>query len=140
MIQKQCLMMAKHGAIVTFIGALAGLSYTLVITGDIPGSIRAWHLAHLQGLMTGMLIMIVSSFVIHLNLDSKKRLILIYSFLTTGYCYAFGPIWGAVLGVRGVEPVAPLSNILFFITNTIASISILIGLGLTIYGFIKAKA
>jgi hypothetical protein len=32
MIYKQRLLMAKHGAIVLFIGALAGLAYTFVIT------------------------------------------------------------------------------------------------------------
>lgn len=55
------LFMVRHGGIVAFIGALAGLAYTFVLTGDIPGCIRAWHLAHLQGVMTGILLIAVSS-------------------------------------------------------------------------------
>jgi hypothetical protein len=137
MSQPHRLFMIKHGAIVAFLGALSGLAYTFVITGDIPGSIRAWHLAHLQGVMTGILIMAVSACVPHLHLDQTKSWILCYSYVVTGYCYSIGPVWGAVFGVRGIEPVMPLANILMFISNTIASISVLIGLGMTVYGAVK---
>lgn len=138
--QSHRLFMIKHGAVVAFLGALSGLAYTFVITGDIPGSIRAWHLAHLQGVMTGMLILAVSACITHLNLDQRKCGILAYSFVITGYCYSIGPLWGAVLGVRGIQPVMPLSNIMMFVSNTIASISVVIGLGMTIYGCIKTKS
>lgn len=131
--------MIKHGAIVAFLGALSGLAYTFVITGDIPGSIRAWHLAHLQGVMTGILIIAVSSCISHLDLDQKKSRILIYSYVITGYCYSIGPVWGAIFDIRGLEPVMPLGNIMMFVSNSIASISVLIGLGMTIYGCIKTK-
>ncbi|MFO7559876.1 MAG: hypothetical protein R6X10_13665 [Desulfobacterales bacterium] len=131
------LLMIKHGAIVAFLGALSGLAYTFVITGDIPGSIRAWHLAHLQGVMTGILIIAVSSCISQLTLDQKKSRILAYSYVVTGYFYSIGPIWGAILDVRGIEPVMPLANMMMFVSNSIASISVLIGLGMTIYGCIK---
>jgi len=132
--------MIKHGAIVAFLGALSGLAYTFVITGDIPGSIRAWHLAHLQGVMTGILIIAVSSCITHLNLDQRKSRILAYTYVITGYCYSIGPVWGAIFDVRGIEPVMPLGNIMMFVSNSIASVSVLIGLGLTIYGCRKTKS
>jgi MFS family permease len=133
------LFMVRHGGIVAFLGSLSGVAYTFIITGDIPGSIRAWHLAHLQGVMTGILLIAVSSYITHLNLDEKRRRLLAYSFIITGYCYSLGPMWGAILGVRGIEPVAPLSNLLMFISNSIASVSVLIGLGLTVYGAGRTK-
>jgi hypothetical protein len=138
--QAHRLFMIKHGAVVAFLGALSGLAYTFVITGDIPGSIRAWHLAHLQGVMTGILIIAVSSCITHLNLDQRKSRILAYSYVVTGYCYSIGPIWAAILDVRGIEPVMPLGNIMMFVSNSIASISVLIGLGMTIYGCMKTKS
>jgi hypothetical protein len=135
--QAHRLFMIKHGAVVAFLGALSGLVYTFVITGDIPGSIRAWHLAHLQGVMTGILIIAVSSCVSHLKLNQRKSQILIYSYVITGYCYSIGPVWGAILDVRGIEPVMPLGNIIMFVSNSVASISVLVGLGLTVYGSMK---
>lgn len=128
------LFMVRHGGIVAFIGSLAGLAYTFVLTGDIPGGIRAWHLAHLQGVMTGILLIAVSSCINYLNLDPKRRHLVAYAFVITGYCYSIGPIWGAVAGVRGIEPVAPISNILMFVSNSVASISVIIGISLIIYG------
>jgi len=43
------LFLIRHGAIVALLGSLAGLGYLFVITGEFPGSFKAWHLAHLQG-------------------------------------------------------------------------------------------
>jgi hypothetical protein len=126
--------MMMHGSIVAFIGALSGLVYTLVISGDLPGSIRAWHIAHLQGVMTGILIIAASSAVPHLQLDLKKCRAMAIFFVITGYCYAIGPVWGAVFGVRGIAPTGPATNVLMFISNTVASISVLIGLGFAIHG------
>ena len=133
------LFLIRHGAIVAFFGSLAGLAYTFVITGEFPGSIKAWHLAHLQGVMIGIMILAVSSLVPHVNLDDRKLWILSYCFVITGYCYSIGPVFGAVLGVRGIEPVLPVGNILFYASNTIASLSVLVGLGLTIYGAQKTR-
>ena len=67
-------------------------------------------------------------------LDDGKLWILSYCFVITGYCYSIGPVFGALLGVRGIQPTLPVGNIVFCATNTIASLSILFGLGLTIYG------
>ncbi|HSV95603.1 MAG TPA: hypothetical protein VLM75_01585 [Spirochaetota bacterium] len=126
--------MIMHGGIVALLGAFSGLGFALAISGDIPGSVRAWHLAHLQGILTGILIIAVSSCVSHITLDAKKMKIMKLCFIVTGYCYAVGPVWGAVFGVRGLAPEMPAANIVMFLSNTVASISVLIGLGLLIAG------
>jgi hypothetical protein len=133
------LFLVRHGAIVAFLGSLAGLAYTFVITGEIPGSIKAWHLAHLQGVMIGIMIIAVSSLVTLVNLDERKLWILAYCFVITGYGYSVGPVFGAVVGVRGIEPALPVGNLLFYASNTIASLSVLVGLALTIYGARKPQ-
>ncbi len=130
----------RHGAFVAFLGSLNGLAYTFVITGEIPGSIKAWHLAHIQGVMIGIMILAVSSLVAFVNLEDRKLKILAYCFVVTGYCYSIGPALGAVLGVRGIEPALPVGNILFYTSNTIASLCVLVGLGLTIYGARKTRS
>jgi hypothetical protein len=133
------LFLIRHGAIVALLGSLAGLGYMFVITGEFPGSFKAWHLAHLQGVLTGIMIIAVSSLVNLLSLDERKLRILAYSFVIFGYCYSIGPVFGAVLGVRGLEPTLPVGNILFYTSNTIASLSVLMGLGLIIFGARKTR-
>ena len=131
------LFMVRHGDVVALLGSLSGLVYTFVITGDIPGSIRSWHLAHLQGILTGILIIAASSYITHLNLDLKFRRIAAYLFIITGYCYSIGPVWGAVFNVRGLQPEPPAANIAMFISNTVASIAVLAALAVTIRGSLK---
>ena len=134
------LFMVKHGAVVALLGACSGLMYTFVLTGDISGSMRAWHLAHLQGIVIGVLILAASSYITHLGLAQKGLRIVAYSFVITGYCYSIGPIFGAIFNVRGIEPVMPVSNLLMYLSNLVASISIVIGLALTFYGAAKKRA
>lgn len=132
--------MVRHGAVVTLIGALSGLVYTMVISGDVSGGIRAWHVAHLQGVMTGMLMIAVSSFASRLTIGAKACRVMAVSFIITGYCYALGPVWGAMFGVRGLEPAMPITNVIMFISNTAASISVLVGLVILITGTGKNPA
>jgi hypothetical protein len=133
------LFLIRHGAIVALLGSLAGLGYMLVITGEFPGSFKAWHLAHLQGVLTGIMIIAVSSLITRLSLDGRKLRILAYSFVIFGYCYSIGPVFGAVVGVKGLVPALPVGNLIFYASNTIASLSVLVGLGLIIYGARKRR-
>jgi hypothetical protein len=134
------LFLIRHGTIVALLGSVAGLGYMFVITGEFPGSFKAWHLAHLQGVMTGIMIIAVSSVVPLLRLDDRKLRILAYSFVIFGYCYSIGPVFGAVVDVKGLEPALPPGNLLFYASNTIASLSVLAGLGLIIYGAKKTRS
>ena len=129
----------RHGAIVAGLGCLAGLGYMFDITGEFPGSRKAWHLAHLQGVMTGIMILAVSSLVTRLSLDDRKLRVLTYSFVIFGYCYSIGPMFGALAGAKGLEPSLPVANLLFYASNTIASLSVLVGLGFIIYGARKTR-
>ncbi len=134
------LFLMRHGAVVAFLGSLTGLAYMLVITGELSGSLKAWHLAHLQGVLIGILILAVSSLVNLLSLDGRKLWILAYCYVVTGYCYSIGPVFGALVGERGIQPLPPVGNLVFYASNSIASLSILVGLGLTVYGARKIGA
>ncbi|MBN1635364.1 MAG: hypothetical protein JW920_02550 [Deltaproteobacteria bacterium] len=134
MTDKLRFLLVKHGAIVTIIGTIAGLVYGFVITGDMSGSVKSWHLAHLQGVLTGILMLAASSYIDHISLTENKRRFLAYALIITGYCYSIGPIWGAVFNVRGIQPSEPLSNLIMFTSNTVASISVLLALLLSFWG------
>jgi len=50
-----------HGAIVVMLGLLAGFPHAFVLTGQIAGEERAWRMAHLEGLLNGMLAMLAAA-------------------------------------------------------------------------------
>lgn len=68
-----------------------------------------------------------------------KLRILAYSFVIFGYCHSIGPVFGAVAGVKGLEPALPVGNLIFCASNTIASLSVLVGLGLIVCGVRKRR-
>ncbi len=41
---------------------------------------------------------------------------------------------GCLFGVRGLFPEMPVANIVMFVSNTVASVSVLAGLGLLVFG------
>ncbi len=41
--------MIFHGAVVILLGLLAGFPFAFVITEQMPGDVRAWRMAHLEG-------------------------------------------------------------------------------------------
>ena len=43
-------------------------------------------------------------------------------------------MFGALAGVKGLELALPVANLLFYASNTVASLSVLVGLGFIIYG------
>mgnify|MGYP003694112701 CR=1 FL=1 len=47
-----------HGAVVVMLGLLAGFPHAFVLTGQLVGEERAWRMAHLEGLLNGMLMML----------------------------------------------------------------------------------
>src|SRR3989442_5002148 len=53
--------MIFHGAVVILLGLLAGFPYALVITGSLVGSERAWRMAHLEGVLNGLVVIAVAA-------------------------------------------------------------------------------
>ena len=50
-----------HGAVVVMLGLLAGFPHAFVLTGQIAGEERAWRMAHLEGLLNGMLVLLAAA-------------------------------------------------------------------------------
>ncbi len=119
------LFLIRHGAIVVLLGALSGLGYMFVITGDMSGSMRAWHLAHLQGILTGILIIAGSSYIDYLVVSRIFRTFFLSVCLPIreGWGFDEAPEGHAPLVLRAVTrlpqlvPAAdPYSNIVLFPT------------------------
>ncbi len=129
----------SHGLAAIMLGVLSGIILAFVITGDVPGEMRAWHQAHLQGIMSGLLALAAASFIGHIKLDDKKLRLLAWAFIIQAYGFTLGTVCGALTGYRGLEPAAPLGNMLLCAVYTIASVSAITAVGLSLYGAVKSN-
>jgi MFS family permease len=132
------LTLITHGLIATLLGVLSGIPLAFVITGDIPGEMRSWHQAHLQGIMSGLLALAAASVITHIRLDDKKQRLLAWAFIVQAYGFTLGTICGALTGHRGLEPAPPAANVILYVVYTIASVSAIAGVGLALYGALKS--
>jgi hypothetical protein len=62
-----------HGAVVVMLGLLSGFPRAFVLTGQIAGEERAWRMAHLEGLLNGMLMMLAAAVSGLLALSARQQ-------------------------------------------------------------------
>jgi hypothetical protein len=123
-----------HGAVVILLGLLAGFPHAFVLTGQIVGEERAWRMAHLEGLLNGMLAMLAGAAGGSLVLSERQQAWLVWSLVVTGYGNVIASVLGATFGVRGLAFTGPPANAIMNLLFWIAILGILIGVGLLIAG------
>ncbi len=123
-----------HGAIVVMLGLLAGFPHAFVLTGQLAGEERAWRMAHLEGLLNGMVMMIAAAVSGSLALSSAQQRWLVWTLVAAGYGNVVASVLGATFGVRGLALAPPLANAVMNLLFWIAIAGILAGVGLLIVG------
>jgi len=123
-----------HGAIVIILGLLAGFPYALVLQGQMAGEPRAWSMAHLEGVLNGLLCLGAAGAFGKLALSAGQMRTMTWSFILMAYGNVVAAVIGAVTGQRGLEFGGPTSNLIVFMLFMIAVVLVLIALGLLAYG------
>jgi hypothetical protein len=123
-----------HGAIVILLGMLAGFPYAFVIMGTMEGDLRAWRMAHLEGVMNGLLCLAAAGVFRRLSLSAGQQRLMTWSFILMGYGNVIASIIGASTGERGLQFAAPAANMVVFSLFTVAIVAVFLGLGLLAYG------
>jgi hypothetical protein len=132
--------MLLHGAVVILIGLLAGFPYVYVISGQLAGEERAWRMAHLEGILNGLVVMAVAAGGARIALSAGHQRLLAASLIVAAYGNAVASILGAVFGVRGLGLQGPVANLVVFLLFSLAIVGILLGLGLVIVGVRRAAS
>jgi hypothetical protein len=128
-----------HGAIIFFIGMLAGIPYWLVIISNKGNEvIRAWRVTHSFLSIYGMLMLIVGTLSPQLVIGEPAASVLLWSFVTAGYAFVVAFIVGAWKGYRGLTPWPYGLNTFLFVCHVIGISGSLIGIAIIIYGSLKA--
>ena len=126
--------MIFHGAAVIWVGLMAGFPFGLVVMGRMEGDIRAWHMAHLEGLLNGLLTIGAGVALKSLSLDERRVPLYAWSFILAAWGNIIASIIAAVVHQRGLELALPMSNLVVFTIFIAAVLGVLIGLYLMMRG------
>ena len=105
-----------------------------MISGDLDGSVRAWRMAHLEGVLNGLVVMAVAAGGGLMSLSARQQHWLAWSLIVAAYGNVVASIVGSSFGERGLTPTLPLSNLLVFLLFTLAIVGVFLGLGLAAWG------
>lgn len=101
--------MIFHGAAVIWVGLMAGFPFGLVVMGRMGGEARAWHMAHMEGILNGLLTFAAALALKHLTIDERRLPLYAWSFIVAAWTNTVASILEcppARSGARaaGVEP------------------------------------
>ena len=127
-----------HGIVVIVIGLIYGFAYGAVIVSDSSEATQAaWKLAHLEGLLNGMLIAIVGATYALVNPPNVLERWVRYPLLVTAYANILAPLVGALSGHRGLEMGGALANQAVYLIFLVGVIAVFVGLGTYLYCLIR---
>lgn len=131
--------LVMHGGIVVLLGLVVGFGYASAITeGWGAEAERAWRTAHLEGLLNGMLVVLLGVVAPHLRLSGGEERWYRLGALATGYGNVVAATIGALSGSRGLAPGGPLANWAVFGLFSVAIVGVLAALGLAVLGAARA--
>jgi len=123
-----------HGLVVILLGMLTGFPYALVVTGSMAGAERAWRMAHLEGVLNGLLLVAIGAAGDSLALSARQARWLEWTLVVTAYGNWLGATLGAAAGERGLTPEGPAANFAVYVLFMVAVAAVLFGLSLAVYG------
>jgi len=123
-----------HGIIIIFLGLAAGFPFVTAIESGTAENVRAWRMAHMEGVLNGLLMMAIAGVGASIVLDARKQAVVLWSLILTGYGNIIASIVGASTGFRGLQPAGPAANWVVFILFTIGVVAVIVALALIAYG------
>ncbi len=130
--------MVFHGAAVMWLGLMAGFPFGFVIMGRMEGDLRAWHMAHMEGILNGMLTLAAAAVLKYLSIDERRVPLYAWSFIVAAWTNIVASIIAAIVRQRGLEMALPISNLVVFTIFVVGVLAVLVGLYLMLAGAKKA--
>ncbi len=127
--------LAFHAVVVVTFGLFAGFPWAEVITsGSTSDAARAWRMAHLEGLLNGLLMLAVAGCGGLLKLSDRAAGWLVGSLVLAGYGNVIASIVGALSGERGLAPGGSGANWFVFLLFMAAVLAVFVAMGMTAWG------
>ena len=130
--------MVLHGVIVIRLGLVAGVPYASAIASGEAEPLRAWRMAHLEGVLNGLVAIAIAAAGGLLVLGHRQQRVLAVCVVGMAYGNVVGSILGAATGNRGLAPGGSFLNTVVYLLFVAAVVGIVVALALAGLGASRA--
>ena len=143
-------LLVANGALVFMVGLLAGFPFAFVIVGKVvlwplpgalevhlPGDVRGWRMAHLEGILNGLTLIAVAAVAPWLALGRRAQRILAWLLIATAWGNVVASVVGPIFGGRGLEFGGGAANSLMYLLFVAAVVAVLVAMGLVFWGAVR---
>ena len=127
-----------HGVIVMGLGLVAGIPYASAIASGAAEPVRAWRMAHLEGVLNGLVAIALAAAGGLLVLSPGQQRLLALSVVGMAYGNVVASALGAATGNRGLAPGGSLVNTVVYLLFVAAVLGIVVALALAGIGAWRA--
>jgi len=144
--------MIAHGALVFLVGLLAGFPFAFFEIGKItlwpipgsidvslPGDVRGWRMAHLEGILNGLTLIAVAAVLPRLRLTRRQQRVVAWALVITAWANTIASVIGPVFGGRGLEFGGGAANSLMFLLFVAAVAAVIVAMWLVFRGAVDAE-
>jgi hypothetical protein len=145
--------MIAHGALVFLVGMAAGFPFAFVLLQQValwplpslewtpPGDVRAWRMAHLEGILNGLTLIGVAAAGRRLVLGERAQRWVAWGLVVTAWGNVIASLIGPLFGVRGLRVGDGPANSLMYLLFVVAIVAVVIAMALVARGaFAAARA
>ncbi|MDO8420819.1 MAG: hypothetical protein Q7S99_01540 [Parvibaculum sp.] len=97
-----------NGALVLLAGYLSGIPYATAVTAQMTsgaegmiGDVRAWHMAHLEGVLNGMLMIAAAAAAAQIAMSGRLQNVIFWGLIVAGWTNVVASNVSAMTGGRG---------------------------------------
>jgi hypothetical protein len=147
MSDRQASLLVANGALVFLLGMLAGFPFAFLLLGKIalwpipgsiewtmPGDVRGWRMAHLEGVLNGLTLIGVAAVAPRLRLRERTARVLTWSLLAMAWGNQVASLIGPIFGGRGLEFGKGVANSLMYLLFVAAIVGVLVGMWIVFRG------
>ena len=140
-------LLVAHGALVFLAGLIAGFPFAFHILGrvelwpipgsldiQIPGDYRGWRMAHLEGILNGLLLLGVAATGSLLRLSERAAGWAAWGLIVCGWGNVIASFIGPLAGVRGLSFTGLGWNTVVFLLFMVAIVAVLVAMSIVARG------
>jgi len=140
-------LMVAHGALIFLAGMLAGFPLAFEILGrvelwpipgsleiEMPGDTRGWRMAHLEGVLNGVLLISVAAVAHRLRLSERAFAWVAWGLIVTGWGNIVASWLAPLSGSRGLSFTGASWNTVVFLLFVVAILAVLVAMALVFRG------
>jgi hypothetical protein len=136
-------LLVVHGALVFLVGMAAGIPFAMVLLAGadsppVPGDVRGWRMAHLEGVLNGFMLFVVAGIGRDVVLTQRTQAILFWSLLVTAWGNIIASIIGPIFGARGLAFGVGSANNLMYVLFMAAVFAVIVAMLVTVRGAWRA--